>query len=394
MLNRLDYANGHFITYTPDSNKPALPGRIAGGPINFDYDYDALGNVESITDMATSGNNVALGYDALNRLTSATGRWGSASYEYDLKNGLHRMTLNGLATDYTYGYQQASTPNTYAPHHLQGTTGRVGTRFAHDRRGNATLVEEMQDPSSVTPTERRVDQFEYDWRDRPTQHRREQIGLTEFRRAIVETVEFEKTTTYRYDGNGQRVSKGSDHFFIYSGDQLIYEEDHQEKTAREYIHVGALSVAEVVEDCAGESGTQPWCMSTDQPPKVAILSPSPDARPDHRASVVFEAVAFDAESGDLSEQIRWYEALSTVGDFGSPPPDVFLGQGRTFDIGALGIGYHRIEARLMYGAGQEMIETVQFEVVAGPNTAPIAVGTPGPISTAVGTPLAVDMTSW
>lgn len=394
MLHRLSYANGHTMTYTPDADKPALPARIAGGPIDLAYTYDILGNVMQITDAVVASNDAALGYDRLNRLTSATGRWGAANYLYNLKNGITQMTLNGLATDYSYGYESASAPGTYQGHHLRQTVGRVGTRLSHDRRGNATFVEELPDPSSRTPTERRVDQFTYDWRDRPTQHIHQQIGLSDSRGSIVEIVELQKTTSYRYDGHGQRVSKGPGHVYVYSGEQLLYEEDHQEKSAREYIHVGALGVAEVIEDCQGASGTQPWCMSADQPPKVAILTPRTDARPDHRAAMILEAVAFDAESGDLSSQVQWYEALSTVGDPWNPPPATFLGQGRTFDLGVMTTGYHRIEARLPYGAGQAIVESVQFEVVAGPNTGPTIVGAPSAISTTVGTPLLVDMAPW
>ena len=397
LLHTLTYANGHSVRYTPDSDKPALPRRIDGGPIDLTYTYDVLGNVEAISDAAVSGHDISLGYDRINRLTSATGPWGTASYAYDAKNGLSQMTLNGLSADYAYGYDAASPAGTYAPHRLEQTTGRLGTRFGYDRRGNATVVETLPDPSTRTETERRVDEFTYDWRDRPTRHVHRQVGLQDFRGTgtIIGVDELVKTTEHQYDGFGQRVKKGSDHFFVYSGSQLLYDEDPQEKRAREYIYVGALGVAEVVEDCAGASGQQPWCMSADQPPKVAILNPRIDDRPDHRTSVVLSAVAFDAESGDLSSAIQWYEALATVGAPFEPPPATFLGSGKTLDVGRLGVGYHRIEARLSAGSSQEVVETVQFEIVAGPNVAPTISSPPSSsISVPVETALTVDMTSW
>ena len=393
-VNQLTYANGHTVTYTPDANHPARPRRIEGGPIDLSYTYDVLGNISGIADAEVSNNDVQLGYDDLNRLTSATGRWGTLAYAYDQKNSRSQLTFNSLATDYSYGYDSPSPPNTYRPHRLIRTTGRIGTRFDYDLRGNVTVVETMPDPLVTTPVERRVDRFAYDWRDRPTQHVHEQFGLTDFYGRIEQRRELTETTDYRYDGHGQRVKKGNDHFFIYSGNQLLYEEDHQEKEAREFVFTGALGVAEVVEDCAGTSGTQPWCMSTNQPPKVAILNPRAVDRPDHRTSVVLEGVAFDAESGDLSGMIEWYEALATVTSVYDPPPETHLGTGRTLNVGVLPVGYHRIEARVNDGASQNIVASVQFDVVAGPNTPPSIVGGPHTVSASVGVALTVDLAAW
>lgn len=66
---------------------------IGNAPVQkLGYGYDAANNVLSITDGVTSGNSQKFGYDALNRLTGASGSYGSLGYSYDA-NG-NRLTEN------------------------------------------------------------------------------------------------------------------------------------------------------------------------------------------------------------------------------------------------------------------------------------------------------------
>ena len=70
------------MTALADAGKAAIQG--------LTYGYDAANNVLSIADAVTSGNSQSFGYDALDRLTSATGGYGSLGYTYDA-NG-NRLT--------------------------------------------------------------------------------------------------------------------------------------------------------------------------------------------------------------------------------------------------------------------------------------------------------------
>jgi RHS repeat-associated protein len=96
----LDYR----ITALADAGKAAIQG--------LTYGYDAADNVLSIADAVTSGNSQAFGYDALDRLTSATGGYGSLAYTYDangnrLTETPAAITLDGLGSLTALAYNQA-----------------------------------------------------------------------------------------------------------------------------------------------------------------------------------------------------------------------------------------------------------------------------------------------
>jgi RHS repeat-associated protein len=82
----LDYR----MTAIADAGKAAVQG--------LTYAYDAANNVRSITDAVTSGNSQRLGYDVLDRLTSATGGYGSLGYSYDSNGNRLTDTRGGAAT--------------------------------------------------------------------------------------------------------------------------------------------------------------------------------------------------------------------------------------------------------------------------------------------------------
>jgi len=96
----------------------------------FSYSYDRVGNVLSITD-ARPDRSAAFGYDALDRLTSATGGgWGALTYQYDALGNRTQQTLNGATTTYSYTAQR-----------LAATAGAQAASFGYDPNGNQT-----QDP--------------------------------------------------------------------------------------------------------------------------------------------------------------------------------------------------------------------------------------------------------
>ena len=71
--------------------------------------YDADNNILSITDELNGSNTQCFGYDSMNRLTLASGAYGSQAYAYDTVNVLDgydgnrtQETLNGTATSLTY----------------------------------------------------------------------------------------------------------------------------------------------------------------------------------------------------------------------------------------------------------------------------------------------------
>jgi RHS repeat-associated protein len=187
-LTEEDAANGTYTTYRYDAAGELLhlvnfgPRPAAGqdGPVlsRFDYTYDALGNVASLTTLA---GTTMYGYDADGRLTSISlpsGR--SITYAYDAAGNRVAVTDNGNQTSYstnslneyvnvggatlTYDANgnltrrtdnSGTTTYTYDIHNrLAGTTGPDGVwAYQYDSLGNlfATThngqrVEVLRDP--------------------------------------------------------------------------------------------------------------------------------------------------------------------------------------------------------------------------------------------------------
>ena len=90
------------------------------------YSYDANDNVSSITDGVTPAYSQTLGYDALNRLTAASGVVGSLAYTYDPVGNRLTQTVSGAIT--TYGYTPAT--NRLASITAGGTMTPVSTTAA------------------------------------------------------------------------------------------------------------------------------------------------------------------------------------------------------------------------------------------------------------------------
>ncbi|MFH0828954.1 MAG: RHS repeat-associated core domain-containing protein [Candidatus Kerfeldbacteria bacterium] len=86
------------------------------------YTYDNVGNVTGITDTKHTATQT-FGYDGLNRLTSATGSYGTKAYSY---NAIGNVT-NKEGVTYTY--------STSKPHAVRSTSG--GFTASYDANGNA-----------------------------------------------------------------------------------------------------------------------------------------------------------------------------------------------------------------------------------------------------------------
>ncbi len=101
-VNSLAYGNGLQRSVLLDSAYRNYL-RTDGPFLEYTTAYDGADNP---TGRALAGGNQALGYDPLNRLTSATdtqsGAYGSLSYLYDGNGNRRSETRNGVTTGYTY----------------------------------------------------------------------------------------------------------------------------------------------------------------------------------------------------------------------------------------------------------------------------------------------------
>jgi len=102
------YGNGIAETWAYDNSyRPTnITDALSGANLqNLTYAYDNANNVTSITDGVNAANGQTLGYDVINRLTSAasgTGGYGTDTWTYD--NVGNRLTQVQGATTATYGY--------------------------------------------------------------------------------------------------------------------------------------------------------------------------------------------------------------------------------------------------------------------------------------------------
>ena len=106
-VNAFAFGNGvaEARTFDQDYRMTSLADNGAGPLQNLAYAYDAANNVSSVADGVTAANSQAFGYDSLERLTSASGAYGSLGYTYD-----------GVGNRLTGGAAGGAAAYTYAPH--------------------------------------------------------------------------------------------------------------------------------------------------------------------------------------------------------------------------------------------------------------------------------------
>ncbi len=87
-LTTITYGNGVTTDYSYDPQTLRLSSLVTSHQTlattlqDFSYSFDPLGNITAITDRVHTGSQI-FGYDALNRLTKATGSYGIFTYAYD-----------------------------------------------------------------------------------------------------------------------------------------------------------------------------------------------------------------------------------------------------------------------------------------------------------------------
>jgi RHS repeat-associated protein len=186
---------------------------VSGSQPYFDkqFTWDDQSRITSIADLATSALNSSYGYDALDRVTSAS--QGAASWGYTFNGIGDRLTSTVGAASTTYGYFSGT-------HRLQSLSGAQSKSYTFDAAGNLT--------SDGTTT------WVYGGNNRPTQ-----AGAT----------------TFLINALGQRVKKstgGSAVRFIYDeAGRLWGEYDAAGTLIQEIVWLDGLPVAVLRANGAG-----------------------------------------------------------------------------------------------------------------------------------------------
>ncbi|WP_250633078.1 hypothetical protein [Pinirhizobacter soli] len=208
---------GSGAAYTATENSRNLLANFSYGTsgavaVSEDLAYDGNANITQVSDLTNSGQrNKTLGYDGLNRLTSANASnlWGTESYTYDTLNNIQTLTTAGVTNTYNYD----------ASNRLASVTSGASTvsSFGYDARGNVTLRNSVP--------------MVFDEANRLTQI----TGLD----------------TYTYDAQGRRVKKapatGTPTYYAYNqAGQLMWQYDLATTNGTDYIYLGKKMVASTV----------------------------------------------------------------------------------------------------------------------------------------------------
>ncbi len=171
------------------------------------YDYDARKNIQSISTTSTIagvGGSQSFGYDTSNRLTSASGSYGDIGYDYDAAGNRTEITTNGDTQVYRYE------ANSDRLSRIEDINGNLLSGYQTDDDGAITQAGDLH--------------LIYDAAGR------------------LERVEKNSQTIaqYRYDPNGQRISKTADGhtlYFLYdTHGRLVEELDETGDLIRQYLY--------------------------------------------------------------------------------------------------------------------------------------------------------------
>lgn len=133
-LSLLGYGNGLVQRYTLNSNDMVEDLTLSnysgnGYLLNYRHSYDRNLNVERIEDKLTASATISLGYDGLDRLTSANGYWGTGRFSYDVLGNLTSKLLGSQSLSYQYDNSN---------NRLTSVSGAAPYSFSYDDRGNVT----------------------------------------------------------------------------------------------------------------------------------------------------------------------------------------------------------------------------------------------------------------
>ncbi|NLJ29541.1 MAG: DUF2778 domain-containing protein [Deltaproteobacteria bacterium] len=203
-MTALTYGNGLDFSLNYDLRYRLRKMNMVG-TLDFSYDYDGAGSIQSITDHMEPGGSQTFSYDGLKRLAYTEGTYGPIGYAYDRVG--NRMTeREGENTD-AYLY----TPGT---NRLSSITGANPLNISHDANGNIVSMGNRT--------------FTYGENNR-----------------LIEASENRKVTgRYVYNGFGLRTIKGSTHYHYDLEGRLMAETNAKNgRTLREYIYVNSTLLA-------------------------------------------------------------------------------------------------------------------------------------------------------
>ena len=232
-MESLTFGNGLTVTYGYDQDYRLTDIDTGGGVAavqDLTLGYDGRDNITAITDNLDPARDQGFGYDALSRLTSASGPYGDIAYTYDpVGNRETRdVTVGAVTTSEAYSYALDS--NRLLSVDVGGTLRSV----THGASGNIVADDRGADPDLT---------FDYDLDDRLVQVNRGGLPLKQ----------------YVHNGAGERVVKQApggfdpEYFHYDQAGRLLAESDGTGAWPRSYVYLNGLLIAQV--EPGGGAGT-------------------------------------------------------------------------------------------------------------------------------------------
>ncbi len=210
-IRALDFGNGLSLSRTYDQDYRLIAQSLPG-VLEDSYGHDPVGNIIDWQDLLQTARDQQFGYDALDRLISASGAYGDLGYAYDPVG--NRLSFSEGTDTETYDY----VPDTHRLHEILGAT--TDTR-QYDANGNT--LESAQGSYTYDDTNR-----------------------------LVSFTQGSTTATYAYNGKGERIRKevnGSITRFRYApSGELLGEYDATGQAIREYVYLEGQPIAQIQQD--------------------------------------------------------------------------------------------------------------------------------------------------
>lgn len=204
-VKRITYGNGQVAQYTLNDRLMHETYRVGSNTsllIDSQYSYDLNRNLSSIQDFLSPQKTRSMQYDGLDRLTSASGVWGTSQYAYDQLGNITSKSLSGRSYDYDYARNRLERFDGAPLHYdMYGRVVKDGrNQYFYDFSNNLTKAKEISKTYSIG---------------------------------------------YEYDANNRmakRVSSYPESYVYSASGKLMYEEQKSGALKRDHIYLGSQLV--------------------------------------------------------------------------------------------------------------------------------------------------------
>ena len=215
------YTMANGISHSMQQNLRGLPAVWSDSGVTRDvYRYDQNANVVEINDEQRGATTRSMGYDGLDRLTTANGPWGSGQFTYDALDNLRSSRVGGNSLTYLIH------PST---RRLTQVYGSQNLAFSYDANGNLAQRGSQAyvfDIANRLSTVVGKASYQYDGEGR-------RVWVAHADGSVA-------SQAYSLDGK-LRLAGHSVHgstWFIYLGDRVVAE--YNNKSGFSYVHTDAL----------------------------------------------------------------------------------------------------------------------------------------------------------